>query len=78
MDIIVPKWGLTMDDATFVSWLVKVGDTVTEGQPVAEIETDKSSGEVEAPAAGTITELVAAPGDTVEPGHVIGRMQAEG
>lgn len=77
MEIVVPKWGLTMDDATFVTWLVKVGDSVAEGQPLAEIETDKSAGEVESPAAGVVAELVAAPGDTVEPGQVIGHLSAQ-
>ena len=78
MEIIVPKWGLTMDDATLVTWLVKVGDAVTEGQPLAEIETDKSAGEVESPAAGIISETIAGPGDTVEPGQVIGHLSIEG
>lgn len=70
-DVAVPKWGLTMEDATFVAWLCAVGDTVTAGDPIAEISTDKVDGEVEAPASGTIVELRVAAGDEIVPGQVI-------
>jgi pyruvate/2-oxoglutarate dehydrogenase complex dihydrolipoamide acyltransferase (E2) component len=74
MDIILPKWGMTMQEGAIAGWLVAVGDTVTEGQPVATVETEKVDAEVEAPAAGTITELLFEAGDTAEVGAVIARM----
>ncbi len=74
MDIILPKWGMTMQDGVIAEWLVAVGDTVTEGQGVAMIETEKVETEVEAPAAGTITELLFEAGDTAEVGAVIARL----
>lgn len=74
MDIILPKWGMTMQEGVLASWLVSVGDTVSEGQSVASIETEKVEAEVEAPAAGTITELLFEEGADVEVGAIIARM----
>lgn len=74
MDIILPKWGMTMQDGVIAEWLVAVGDTVTEGQGIALIETEKVETEVEAPAAGTITELLFEDGDSADVGAVIARM----
>ena len=74
MDIILPKWGMTMQEGVIAEWLVAAGDTVTEGQVVAMIETEKVEAEVEAPGAGTITELLFAEGDTAEVGAVIARI----
>lgn len=74
MDIILPKWGMTMQDGVIAEWLVAVGDQVVEGQGVALIETEKVETEVEAPASGTITELLYAAGDTAEVGAVIARL----
>lgn len=74
MDIILPKWGMTMQEGVIASWLVALGDTVSEGQAVATVETEKVEAEIEAPAAGTIIELLFEEGDTAEVGSVIARM----
>ncbi|MBX6377941.1 MAG: hypothetical protein IRY95_05260, partial [Clostridia bacterium] len=52
VDIVMPKWGLTMEEGTIVEWLKQVGEPVREGEPVLVVETEKASGEVEAPASG--------------------------
>lgn len=70
-DIVVPQWGLTMEDATLTSWLKQVGDHVDAGEAIAELETDKTNSEIEAPAAGTVAELLVSEGDDVVPGQVI-------
>ena len=75
IDVTVPVWGLTMDEAVLVAWVKKVGDTVAAGDVIAEIETDKAGGDIEAPAAGVIAELLVEPETNVEPGQVIARIQ---
>ncbi|AEA24301.1 lipoyl domain-containing protein [Pseudonocardia benzenivorans] len=76
IDVVVPRWGLTMDDATFVGWLVQVGDTVGEGEALAEVETDKTTADLPSPAAGVVTATLVAAGDEVVPGQVVGRIAA--
>ncbi len=63
--VIMPKLGLTMETGTLVSWRVAVGDTVTKGQVLAEIATDKIAQEIEAPCAGTVLSLAVAAGADV-------------
>jgi len=74
IDVVVPKWGLTMEDAVVGDWLCQVGETVTEGDALVELETDKVTNEVPSPATGTLVEILCSPGDVVEPGAVIARI----
>lgn len=74
MDIVLPKWGMSMQDGVISEWLVSVGDTVVEGQPIAVIETEKVDTDMPSPGAGTITELLVEPGDSADVGSVIARM----
>ncbi|MFT4286993.1 lipoyl domain-containing protein [Nocardioides sp.] len=73
-DIVVPQWGLTMEDATLLTWLKQVGDHVAEGDPIAELETDKTNSELESPFSGTLIELLVEEGTDVVPGQVIARL----
>jgi pyruvate/2-oxoglutarate dehydrogenase complex dihydrolipoamide acyltransferase (E2) component len=73
-DVVVPQWGLTMEDATLSSWLKQVGDRVEEGDPIAELETDKTNNELESPFSGTVVELLVDEGAEVVPGQVIARL----
>ncbi|MDP2626727.1 MAG: biotin/lipoyl-containing protein [Candidatus Rokubacteria bacterium] len=54
----MPKLGLTMTEATIVEWRKAVGDAVGAGEPLLVIETEKAEVEVEAPAGGTLVEIV--------------------
>ena len=74
MDVTLPKWGMTMQEATVSEWLVAVGDTVTEGQPIVRIESDKVEADVESPGNGTVSEIVVAEGEDAEVGSVIARI----
>lgn len=76
--IIMPKLGLTMTEGKLVKWLVQVGDTLSAGQPVAEIETDKIVTEVESPASGVLGKAVVAEGATVPVAEPIGWIVAPG
>ncbi len=75
-DIVVPTLGESVAEATVAKWLKKVGDTVAMDEPLVELETDKVTLEVNAAAAGTISEIVADKGATVKVGQVLGRMAA--
>ncbi|MFN7016745.1 MAG: biotin/lipoyl-containing protein, partial [Fimbriimonadales bacterium] len=52
--IIMPKMGDAMEEGTLIRWLKSEGDTVSEGEPIAEIATDKATVEIEAPGAGVL------------------------
>nr|WP_241503784.1 2-oxoglutarate dehydrogenase complex dihydrolipoyllysine-residue succinyltransferase [Ferruginivarius sediminum] len=74
MDIAVPTLGESVSEATVAQWLKQPGDAVEADEPVAELETDKVTLEVNAPAKGTLAEQLVGEGDTVEVGTVIGRV----
>src|SRR3954454_9125269 len=74
VDITTPAGGESVTEGTILEWAVKVGDQVSDGDTVVEISTDKVDMELPAPAAGTITEILAEEGDTVTVGQVIARM----
>lgn len=75
VDIILPEGQLEGTSAIMAAWLVKEGDWVKEGDPVAELETDKVVMEVCALASGKITQLSAAKGDQVETNQVLGKIE---
>lgn len=64
----LPDLGEGLTEATLVSWLVKVGDTVAVDEPIAEVETAKATVEVPSPYAGTVAELHGEPGATIPVG----------
>ena len=78
MDIKVPTLGESVTEATVAKWLKKVGDVVVADEPLVELETDKVNVEVNAPSAGTLTEILAADGANVEVGALLGRLDANG
>lgn len=61
----MPKLGMDMEEGTLIHWLKKNGECVKKGEPIAEIETDKSSMEIEAPTDGTLLCTYCEEGDTV-------------
>ena len=76
LDIVTPAAGDSVKEGTILDWSVAVGDVVVDGQTLVELSTDKVDMELPAPIAGTITEILAAPGETVLVGQVIARMRA--
>jgi 2-oxoglutarate dehydrogenase E2 component (dihydrolipoamide succinyltransferase) len=75
-EIRVPTLGESVSEATIGKWFKKVGDAVKADEPVLELETDKVTLEVNAPAAGVLSEIVAKDGDTVGVGALLGSIAA--
>src|SRR3990172_7300885 len=74
----MPKWGLTMTEATIVRWLCSEGDAVEEGDPLVEVETEKANADVPAPSAGVIVGVIAEVGALVPVGEVLAVLEAPG
>jgi pyruvate dehydrogenase E2 component (dihydrolipoamide acetyltransferase) len=68
----IPKLGLTMKMGTIAAWHVKPSDEVTEGKPVADIESEKITSEYDAPISGILRRQVASAGQTLPVGALIG------
>ncbi|MAU19419.1 MAG: dihydrolipoyllysine-residue succinyltransferase [Martelella sp.] len=73
-EIRVPTLGESVTEATVGTWYKKVGDAVAADEPIVELETDKVTIEVPAPAAGVLSEIVAAEGETVELNALLGQI----
>jgi len=73
-DVKVPTLGESITEATVGQWLKKPGDAVAADEPIASLETDKVSVEVNAPVAGMLAEQLVAEGATVEVGAIIARI----
>src|SRR2546423_12966687 len=64
-ELVMPKWGLSMQEGLISRWLKREGDAVAQGEPVLEVETEKMTNLVEAPAAGGAAPLLFPPGAPV-------------
>ena len=73
--ITVPVLGESVVEATIARWIKKSGDAVAADEPVVELETDKVTLEVPAPVNGTLTDIIAAEGATVEVGALLAMME---
>src|SRR5215217_148119 len=76
LEIVMPQMGESVSEGTILEWAKAVGDSVAVDETIVEISTDKVDAEVPSPASGTITEILAEAGETVEVGQVIARMSA--
>jgi pyruvate dehydrogenase E2 component (dihydrolipoamide acetyltransferase) len=76
-EVLMPRLSDSMEQGTILTWLIEDGGEVTEGQELAEIETDKATMTYEAEAAGTLA-VVAPEGATVAVGEVIARVGSDG
>jgi pyruvate/2-oxoglutarate dehydrogenase complex dihydrolipoamide acyltransferase (E2) component len=71
----MPNLGYDMEQGKVVSWLKEIGDHVARGEPLAEIETDKTTVEMEATASGVLTEIVCPAGSEAAVGAVIAYLE---
>ena len=70
-NIIMPALELAQETGKVLRWLKSPGDTVQKGEPIVEIETDKVTVEIEAPASGVLRDVTARQGDVVPVGRTI-------
>jgi len=68
--VLLPKLGFSMTEGELVEWLAQDGATVTEGEPLYSLESEKAVQEVESPASGRLR-ILAAIGETYEVGTVL-------
>ncbi len=75
LEIVVPTLGESVTEATVSQWFKSVGDHVDLDEPIVELETDKVTLEVNAAVAGALSEILAAAGEEVEVGALLGRIE---
>jgi pyruvate/2-oxoglutarate dehydrogenase complex dihydrolipoamide acyltransferase (E2) component len=74
----LPKLGMNQEEGEVVSWLVAEGDEVTAGQPIVEVETDKTTVELEATAGGVVARILHQAGEIVPINGVLAVILAPG
>ncbi len=72
--IMIPQAGVAMTEGTIVAWLVTDGESVTMGQPLYTLETEKVEMDVECPASGVVR-ITGSVGETYSVGDVVGRVE---
>lgn len=73
----LPKFGLTMEEATINEWSVAVGEAVAQGETIATIESEKVEMELPSPVAGVVAEHLVPPGETVPVGTALAVVVAD-
>ena len=73
-NVIMPALELAQETGKVIRWLKRPGDPVTKGEPIVEIETDKVTVEIEAPASGFLGDVTASEGDVIPVGRTIARI----
>jgi pyruvate dehydrogenase E2 component (dihydrolipoamide acetyltransferase) len=77
-NVLLPQWGMGMNDGTIVKWLKQEGDVVAEGDSLCEVESAKVNSEVESPGSGTLARIVVPEGMTVDTGSLLAVLLHEG
>ena len=77
VEILMPSLGYDMESGRIGEWLKNVGDRIERGEPIAEIETEKATIEMEALHSGTLTQIVVSAGQEAALGQVIAYLETE-
>jgi 2-oxoglutarate dehydrogenase E2 component (dihydrolipoamide succinyltransferase) len=78
IEVLLPKMGESVAEATITKWLKNVGDPILEDEPIVEIATDKVDSEVPSPAAGILKQILFNEGDVVQVGAIFAVIGSEG
>lgn len=73
--VVLPKWGMGIDEGTITQWLKAEGDFVTQGEPIVEVETAKATQAVEAPVSGRLSKILLVAGTTIAVNTEIGLIE---
>lgn len=73
--IVLPKWGMGLEEGTVTQWLKAEGDAVSQGEPIVEIETAKATQAVESPVSGRLSKILLAVGETAAVNTEIGLIE---
>lgn len=76
--VVLPKWGMGINEGTIVKWLKAEGDLVTEGEPIVEIESAKATEQAPATASGRLVKILVPEGQTVETFTTLAVIAADG
>ena len=74
IDVLLPQSGMGMQDGEIIQWLKSVGDEVSDGEVIVEVEAAKVTIEVNAPVAGTLVEILAEEGEVKDVREVIAKI----
>jgi pyruvate dehydrogenase E2 component (dihydrolipoamide acetyltransferase) len=77
-EVVMPTYGMAMTEGEIVVWLAQPGDRVAAGQPIAEIDTDKVTVQLECPVSGVLGPHLRKEGDSVPVGTPLVRIYQEG
>jgi 2-oxoglutarate dehydrogenase E2 component (dihydrolipoamide succinyltransferase) len=78
IELKIPSVGESIKEVIIGTWMKKVGDTVNEDEPIVEVDSDKASQELGAPAAGVLSKILKEEGETVPVGTVIALIDENG
>src|ERR1700735_2838912 len=71
VEVRIPRWSDASDECSLIKWLKLKGDPVSQGQPIAELETDKATVELEAPVSGVLHKAVMPEGSSLRVGDLV-------
>lgn len=77
VEVLLPQWGMGMSEGTLVAWTKKVGDTVQEGDVIAEVEAEKATQELESPASGVLVEILVQENEEAKVRSVLAIIEAD-
>lgn len=78
VEVLLPQWGMGMSEGTVTEWLKNVGDRVEEDEPLAEIEAEKATQELESPASGILSEILVQAGEDAKVRTVLAIIESDG
>lgn len=76
--VVLPKWGMGLNEGTIVRWLKAEGELVTEGEPIVEIESAKATEQAPATESGRLVRILVPEGETVETFTTLAVIAADG